>query len=132
MGISSTRNNSVISAAAILIVDDESDIRDMLTILLSEQGFSVKTASNFYSALYILEQDRSVAYMLLDYNMPGMPAQQFLNRTRALIPEIKIVLMTAADRVADKARQLGLEHYIGKPFEYDKLRTLIADTATPA
>src|SRR5438105_2712859 len=107
MGLSSTRDNSVINATSILVVDDEPDIRDMLSILLSEQGFSIKTSSNFYSALYILEQDKNIAYMLLDYNMPGMPTQQFLNRARVLNPEIRIVLMTAADRVAEKARHLG-------------------------
>jgi len=131
MDLSSTRTQPVIRSASILVVDDEPDIRDMLTILLSEHGFSVKTATNFYSALYILEQDKNISYMLLDYNMPGMSTQQFVNRARVLNAEIKIVLMTAAERVAEKARQLGLEHYIGKPFEYDKLRSLIAEPATP-
>ena len=106
----------------VLIVDDVADIRDMLTVALSAEGFLVKTTDSLYGALHILQQESCIDCMLLDYNLPGMPMEDFLKQIRDVAPKIGIVLISAVERVAGKAERLGIATYLGKPFDFDQLR----------
>lgn len=109
----------------ILIVDDDPDIRDFLKVGLTADGWDVQVTDSFYGALGVLDLDTSISCMLLDYNLPGMPIEDFLQKVRNLCPQINIILMTAADRVADKAKKLGLKRYLPKPFDFTVLRNVL-------
>jgi DNA-binding response OmpR family regulator len=61
--------------------------------------------------------------MLLDYNLPGMPMTDFVTQVRAIAPDTGIVLCSATYRVFEKADKIGLKHCLGKPFDWDELRT---------
>ena len=113
------------SSGPILIVDDESDIRDMLAMAISSHGHEVKVAAHFFTALRIMTNDSTIRCMLLDYNMPGMPTRSFMKQVRALYPNLPVILMTAADCVEAKARELGLGRILGKPFEIEDCLALI-------
>ena len=101
----------------ILVVDDDTRLRDLLKKYLSEQGFRVTTAANAQDARAKL---RSLAFdlLVLDIMMPGEDGLTLTSRLRAA-SEVPILLLTARDDVADRIE--GLEHgaddYLSKPFE---------------
>jgi DNA-binding NtrC family response regulator len=114
-----------------LVVDDEKDTRDVVMRTLSTQGFGVKDASNLYEALDVLKvPDPEPAHMmLLDWNLPGMPMENFLKQVREINPDLTVVLSTAAFRVESKARQLKLNWWLPKPILPEALIQLAATIA---
>jgi two-component system phosphate regulon response regulator OmpR len=101
----------------ILVVDDDTRLRDLLKKYLSEQGFRVTTAANAEEARAKL---RSLAFdlLVLDIMMPGEDGLALTSSLRE-VSEVPILLLTARDDVADRIE--GLEHgaddYLSKPFE---------------
>jgi len=118
-------------SSAILIVEDDADTRDMLVRHLSAEGYSVKATDTLYGALHILHHNHDVGCMLLDYNLPGMAMQEFLTQLQDVQPKLEIVLMSAADKVGEKAERFGFKHYIGKPLDFDRLRTMLSESFAP-
>lgn len=113
--------------AQIIVVDDEPDISDMLDTMLTLRGWTVKRASDRRSALQMIREDPDIHMILLDYNMPGMRPEDFVEQIRHLNPKPKIVLITAANRVEDRAKQLDLDYYLAKPFAADDIYKKIAE-----
>jgi CheY-like chemotaxis protein len=113
--------------ANIIVVDDEPDITDLLEMMLTLRGWTVKRALNRRAALQMIREDPEIHMVLLDYNMPGMRAEDFLDQIRHLTPKPKVLLFTAAHRVEDRARQLGVEHYLSKPFDADDIYNKISE-----
>ena len=114
---------------SVLIVDDDADIRDFLRVALKADGWDAQVTDSFYGALGALDADNSISCMLLDYNLPGMPIEDFLKQARSACPPLTIILMTAADRVADKAKKLGLKKYLAKPFNFTVVRNVLQECA---
>lgn len=108
-----------------LIVDDVQDIRDVLASTLSAEGWVVQVASSLLGALYVLEQNREIDCMLLDYNLPGMPMQDFLAQLKLNNPHMKIIMISAIDDLEGKAARYGIKHIVHKPFDFDHLRQVI-------
>ena len=110
----------------ILIVDDEPQIRRILSVLLSDNGFEVAEAESGEQALAIAEKFHpDVA--LLDINMPGMDG---LSTLRALLKshgKLDCVMMTAYGtiRSAVEAMKSGAFDYFSKPFDNDELLLII-------
>lgn len=107
----------------ILIVDDESAIRDMVRMALEIDGFRVSDASNAHQAAKILEQ-HDIDLILLDWMMPGVSGIDFAARIRR---EGKvhagIIMLTARSDEDDVLRGLdiGADDYIKKPFSTKEL-----------
>ena len=110
-------------AFRILVVDDESIIRDSLDAWLGdEEGYRVATAASGPEALEKLAADR-FQLMLLDIKMPGMDGVTVLDKAKALQPELAVLMMTAYATVetAVEAMKIGAADYLIKPFETDDL-----------
>jgi DNA-binding response OmpR family regulator len=101
---------------SILIVDDDADIRDSLTLLLSLEHYVVRLAENREEALKLLAVGEPDV-VLLDWFMPGMPIEDFVEKARAQYPALQIVLISASLNTRQKAKALKLKHYLTKPFE---------------
>lgn len=101
----------------ILVVDDEPDIREALGTALSLEGYSVRLAPDRDIALKMYRMQRPDA-ILLDWSMSGLGIEEFLREVRAINPEECVILVTAGYRAAQKAQELGLKHYLAKPFDY--------------
>jgi len=116
----------------VIVIDDEPDINDMLEVMLTLRGFTVKRALNRRNALQIIREDPDISVVILDYNMPGMRADDFVEKVRQLNPKPRVILLTAANRIEECAKQLGIDHYLAKPFEsddvFDKICECIEDT----
>lgn len=115
----------------VLIVDDESAIRQLLDIELSAVGFSVLHASDGETALR-LAADEAPSLLLVDYGLPDMDGDQLIQRLRALTQAPIVVISGYADAGhKDAAMAAGATEYIVKPFDGESVvevcRSLLAD-----
>jgi two-component system response regulator PilR (NtrC family) len=108
--------------ASILVVDDEPVVQDAVRWLLRSQGYDVDIARNGEEALSrIAQQEFDV--VVSDIKMPGLNGLAVLERSRALKPNLSVILMTgyASVETAIEALRLGAIDYLRKPFELDDL-----------
>ncbi|MGH7393325.1 MAG: response regulator, partial [Candidatus Rokuibacteriota bacterium] len=111
---------------SILVVDDDTPIRDLLEISLQMTGCSVRAAGSGEEALELIHRER-FDLIVSDIVLPGMSGLQVLQRARAVDPTVLVVLVTgyATVETAVEALRYGAEDYVVKPFEVDTLRRRI-------
>ncbi len=113
----------------VLVVDDSLTVRKITGRLLHREGYRVATAKDGMEALEFLEQE-CPAVMLLDIEMPRMDGFETARHVRAneLTHDLSIIMITS--RSADKHRQhaleLGVDVYMGKPYQEAELLAEIA------
>lgn len=107
----------------ILVVDDESDIIDLLTYNLEKEGFSTTTASNGIDALHLAESRPDL--IILDVMMPGVNGIEVCRRLKAndSTTDIPIIFLTAKGSEVDEVvgLEMGADDYIVKPISIRKL-----------
>ncbi len=110
----------------ILVVDDDSTIREMLSTILEMDGYTVAMAYSGHDALYYLYTHPRPCCILLDVHMAHGDAQAFraLQQRDTDAASIPVVLMSARADLADTAAALGLP-YLAKPFTWEHLREII-------
>jgi two-component system KDP operon response regulator KdpE len=109
------------SAGRILVVDDDPQIRRVMKVTLTGQGYEVDDANNGESALEKLRNHR-FDLVLLDMNMPGMNGLEVCREIRGH-SEISIIMLTVRDDESDKVGSLdaGADDYVTKPFNPPEL-----------
>src|SRR5215813_12585716 len=111
-----------VSRGAILVIDDEPDIRESLEALLTGENYQVDLASNAAEGMKRLE---SSVYdlVLLDLMMPDKSGMQLLEEIRQRDRETPIFMITAygSVEVAVKALKVGANDYFSKPWDNEKL-----------
>lgn len=109
------------SAGRILVVDDDPQIRRVMRVTLTGQGYEVDDAKSGESALEKLRQER-FDLVLLDMNMAGMDGLETCRAIRAQ-SEIAIVMLTVRDKESDKVEALdaGADDYVTKPYNTPEL-----------
>ena len=107
---------------SILIVDDEPSILQSLSGLLADEGFEIKTATNGYEGLKIIEEG-SPDLVLLDIWMPGIDGIETLKEIKKNCPTIPVIIITGHGTIetAVKATKLGAYDLIEKPLSIDKV-----------
>jgi chemosensory pili system protein ChpA (sensor histidine kinase/response regulator) len=119
---------SVPARRLVMVVDDSLTVRKFTTRLLVREGFEVVTARDGLDALKMLS-DRTPDVILLDIEMPRMDGFEFAKTIKgdaktATIPVIMITSRTA-DKHRNRAAELGVERFLGKPYQEEELlRTL--------
>lgn len=100
----------------ILVVDDQPSVRQLLQEYLSEQGFSVLTASDGQAAIYSARHSQP-DLILLDIMMPKVDGYQFLRQYR-LERKTPVIIITAREEETDAVLglELGADDYLTKPF----------------
>jgi CheY-like chemotaxis protein len=103
---------------SVLVVDDESDIREAVSELLAEEGYSVLRAASGAEALKQL-RDHHPALVLLDLMMPGMNGWEFRAAQKGDpdLSKIPVIVLSALGR----APGLDANGYLQKPFEVQQL-----------
>lgn len=111
-----------LGADSILVVDDETQVRNVLASFLAEQRFTVHTAASGNEALQYLRSAR-VAVMLCDIRMPGMSGIELLNHALRIDPDLAVLILTAVTDAATAALcvQQGAMDYLTKPLGLDDL-----------
>jgi CheY-like chemotaxis protein len=116
------------ATSAILIVDDDAEIRQMLAEGLRAEGYAVTTAASGNQALGILQRSGPFALILLDMRMPEMDGFEFAARYHELPePHAPLLVFTADDTedAAAHAESVGAVGYLTKPFDFETLLTLL-------
>ena len=108
----------------ILLVDDEKDFVEMLSMHLSESGEHVIAAYSGQECLEKLARE-PVDVIILDIKMPGMDGIQTLREIKATFPLVEVILLTGhgTTETAVEGMKLGAFDYLLKPADYDDLTT---------
>lgn len=114
------------TAAQILIVDDEVNIRNALVTLLEKKGHRVYGARTGEEALQHLEETR-IDLVLTDLRMPGMGGLAFLRRLKTRWADTEVVVMTAYGSIetAVEAMRVGAYDYLPKPIDRERLPIVV-------
>ncbi|OGC41440.1 hypothetical protein A2526_04825 [candidate division WOR-1 bacterium RIFOXYD2_FULL_36_8] len=113
--------------STILVVDDETSIRESFKLIFSDKYHLLQAASGEGAIKQIADHSVDVAY--LDIRMPGMDGIETLKRLKELSPQTQVVMVTAVNDVqrASEAIKLGAFNYVVKPFDVDFILGLTKD-----
>jgi len=119
------------STASIMVVEDDSELREALNDTLSLAGYKVATASDGQEALSQLEQ-QAFDLIVSDIQMPHMDGQALLKKVKSQHPDLPVMLMTAYGSIqqAVDAMRDGAVDYMVKPFEAEVLVNMVSRYAT--
>jgi len=106
----------------ILLVDDESDIREVLHLALDDLGYEVLEAENGEEALRVFSEDQS-PIVLTDIKMPNMDGIDLLQKIKALNPETEVIMLTGHGdmNLAIRSLKHDATDFITKPINVDVL-----------
>ncbi len=106
----------------VLVVDDEPNIRDLLSTSLRFAGFSVHAVGNGVDAISAAEKGNP-DIILLDVQLPGLDGFSITKKIRSMGMDIPILFLTAKDQTENKVLGLtvGGDDYMTKPFSLDEI-----------
>src|SRR3954463_2589828 len=106
----------------VLVVDDEVNITELLTMALRYEGWQVDAAHTGRKAVALAQQVRPDA-VVLDIMLPDFDGMEVLRRTRAALPDVPVLFLTARDAVEDRVAGLtaGGDDYVTKPFSLEEV-----------
>jgi CheY-like chemotaxis protein len=111
----------------ILVIEDDTDLRETLKDLLEMEGFNVVTASNGWEGLRQIEQNGQPCLILLDLMMPMMNGWEFLEALRrekeAPLAQTPVAVVSAAADIADVGRDYGCS-VLKKPVSLERMFAL--------
>jgi PAS domain S-box-containing protein len=114
-------------AMTVLVVEDETELRQSVSKLLRKRGFSVIEAPDGTSALDAIRgQTNSIDVLLLDITLPGVSGREVLQEARRVRPAMRVVVTSAyPQEVAGAYLENTIEHFIRKPYRFEDLVSLI-------
>ena len=119
----------------VLVVDDSITVRRVTQRLLQREGYRVSLASDGLQALERLQQERPTV-VLSDIEMPRMDGFDLVRNIRndPRLMDLPVIMITSriAEKHREHARELGVDHYLGKPYSEDELLALVANYAQSA
>lgn len=107
----------------VLVVEDESSIREFVVINLRRRGYETEEADSGEKALEIFSEKRDFQIVLLDIMLPGIDGLRVCREMRRLDPKVGIILLTARTQDVDKIKGFnqGADDYVTKPFSPPEL-----------
>jgi CheY-like chemotaxis protein len=109
-------------AARVLIIDDDSDIREVIKTFLEADGYCVNVANDGSEALRQLQNGGKPALIFLDLMMPRMDGEQFVKKLRrSKFAKTPVVILSGYSVAKEKADELGAVCCLMKPVEIDDL-----------
>jgi response regulator RpfG family c-di-GMP phosphodiesterase len=113
-------------APHVLVVDDEPQIRDLLSSILQREGYAVTTRKDGPAGLEAVRAGR-VDVVITDLKMPGMSGLDLIQEARRIRPELGSILITgyASTETAVEALRGGADDFVTKPFGVDQLRRVV-------
>lgn len=109
----------------VLVVDDDPDVRGILGMLLSREGYEVITAIDGAAALEHV-RDARIKLVILDLQMPRLDGDLFRRVYRERGGPAPILLITGAEITPDDLARFGADAYIAKPFDVDVVLETVA------
>ncbi|PKL52362.1 MAG: Fis family transcriptional regulator [Nitrospira bacterium HGW-Nitrospira-1] len=110
----------------ILIIEDEKSMREVLKILLEEEGYDITSASNGLEGMDYLKND-IFDLVVTDIKMPKADGFEVLKKVKEISPATIVIMITAfgTTESAIEAMKMGAYDYIYKPFKIDEIRLII-------
>ena len=125
-------------ANKLLIIEDEPDLRELLSFTLSREGYDVMEAETAETALQMLDSTLPDLAMV-DWMLPGMDGIELVKRLRRddVTEDLPIIMLTARGEEPDKLKSfdVGIDDYITKPFSprelLARIKALLKRSGTP-
>jgi DNA-binding NtrC family response regulator len=110
----------------VLIIDDERPVLMTLEALLKRHGYYVDTAATASQGLKSLKQN-SPSLVLLDLQLPDAHGLEMLDRIKAELPDVQVIILTAHDSLHNAIESIkrGAYHFISKPYAPEELLSLV-------
>jgi two-component system response regulator AtoC len=110
------------SPKRLLVIDDEANMRHMLSAVLKKADYNVDAACDGVEGLHMIEQGQ-YDFVLCDIKMPNMGGMEFLDAAREKLNGTTVIMMSAYGSIdtAIGAMKLGAYDYISKPFKTDEV-----------
>jgi PAS domain S-box-containing protein len=126
------RHEFALSGMRVLVVDDDTDARELVTALLRDCGAQAIPAACAATALEALGRER-FDVMVADIAMPEIDGYELVRRAKAGYPDLAAIALTACARPQDRtlAFESGFDAYESKPFEPSRLVAAIAELHPP-
>ena len=116
----------------ILVIDDEPNVRTVLTMLLEDDGYEVLVAENGEVGMAVIEDGPPVDLVITDLKMPGRDGLGVLKRMREIGREAPVIMISAYGSIekAVEAMKNGAADFITKPFNKDVIRHVVHQILT--
>lgn len=107
----------------VLVVDDDSDLREIISLVLAAEGLEARGAADGVAALAELRRGDRPSLILLDMMMPRLDGEGFMRELRAdaRLTDIPVVILTAHPGARDRATAMGAAGCLNKPVELAEL-----------
>ena len=111
---------------SILIVDDDAEVRSMLTSILEDEGYSVETVENGKKAIKICEKS-PFDVALVDIDLPDVKGTELLNRLKEVQPKMVKIIITGHPSIENAVEAVNekADGYVLKPFDVSRLLEMI-------
>jgi len=129
-GVDTTMEMPAFGSETILLVDDETRVREIAADLLAMAGYTVLTAGNGLEALEVYQQNRGeISLVILDLIMPKMGGKQCLEELLKIDPDVKVLVATgySANGPTKAIVEAGAKASIIKPFDMKMLLKAVRD-----
>ncbi|MEP7335107.1 MAG: response regulator [Actinomycetota bacterium] len=117
----------------ILIVEDDADIRGLLTLRLRQRSYDTSVATDGMTALVVARREQP-DLVVLDLGLPAGDGFSVMERMRAIttLTDVPVVVITARDAATnrEKAEAFGAAAFVEKPIDFDQLLETIAAVLT--
>jgi DNA-binding response OmpR family regulator len=131
--MSAPRETPSTTAAAVLVVDDDYQVRQIVRLVLEDAGYHVLVARDGTDALAVLEAATDpVALAVIDFNLPGIDGRHLATRINAASPSTRILFMSG--QPVDSLMDYGLVQdswFLQKPFTHAQLLERAAQRLRP-
>jgi len=118
--------NHMAHKGKILIVEDEKSLREVLKILLEEEGYDTESAVDGMEATEMIQQD-IYDIVITDLKMPRADGFEVLRKVKEVSPSTNVIMITAFGTTEStiEAMKLGAYEFIHKPFKIDEIRLVV-------
>ena len=118
--------NELPSRAYILVLEDDQTTRELLEIVLTDEGYETRSAGTVSQALAVA-QERQPALVLFDMLLPDANGEDFVTAYRALPgATARLIAVSGVANLEHEAARIGAEAFLAKPFELEELLAVVA------
>ena len=112
---------------SIVLVDDESTIRDLTSIILKKEGHHIHSFDNGHEAIeFIKSSSESIELLITDLIMPGIQGDELIHLVHEIQPKLPCIIISASVEVNRLKYEFeGRAHFLSKPFQYGDLVELV-------
>lgn len=109
------------SQARVLVIDDNTDLTTIISLVLTTEGFEVKICNDVEQAIFCLEGWQP-QIVLLDVNLNGQDGRKLCQKIKIERgDQVRVILMSGDETLLNITETAGADHCIAKPFDTDQL-----------